>query len=83
MTESDEPRRRGKAIGLIVAILGLIVFYSLSIGPAYSLLLLADNPRGAEIALGIVYMPLVLICQSTGSEPLLSSYIEWWMELLQ
>jgi hypothetical protein len=80
--KSDEPRPRGRGAWLIAFVLiCVLVIYPLSIGPAYALLDYTGNPEALSMAPGIVYMPLILICQVTGITQPLSDYIEWWEEL--
>ena len=59
----------------------VFVLYPLGVGPAFVLLFYAGNTRALGTAYQLVYFPLLVACQATGSEQVLNAYIEWWAEL--
>jgi hypothetical protein len=70
--------RSGQAIVVIVLVALLILtpfLYALSVGPAF---VLADKRVITEGSLRWAYQPLFIAARTTGMQPLLEAYVEWW-----
>jgi hypothetical protein len=77
----DEPAGRGWAFGIVVALL-LFAGYVLILGPLEWMLYYYrwTNSLVAHMV-PIIYYPLILLADMTGTLDWLNAYVDWWKEL--
>lgn len=61
----------------VVAVLLILLLYSLSVGPACVL----SIRTGAPDRCYAVYLPLIWICETIGSVEILNEYVGWWLDV--
>jgi hypothetical protein len=78
--DESNPRRRWQ-MSLAVMLVLVFVVYPLSSGPA-NVLLHHVHPN-VQAVIRVIYAPLGLVLEKTGTETMGTKYLEWWADLFR